>query len=112
MSTRETTSTPANASRTAELCDKHEGYPARGIQADGSSHPRVPLSWDGAVPVPVGWTSYKGAVNGSVFGAAKGSTWLSVNTAAPNLTPAERTELITLLTPARAFDSNFGPEFW
>jgi hypothetical protein len=31
-------------------------YPSRGIQADGSSSPRVPLTWDGNGFAPTGWT--------------------------------------------------------
>jgi hypothetical protein len=31
-------------------------YPSRGLQADGSSSPRVPATWNGTGFAPTGWT--------------------------------------------------------
>jgi hypothetical protein len=109
---REITSTVVQCARTAELCDKQEGYPARSLQADGSSSPRVPLEWDRTGAVPFGWTSHRGVASGAVFSIATGRSWLIANGPAPLLTSAERTELITLLQPARRFSSRWSARFW
>ena len=105
---RSIVSTPTQAMRTADLCDKSESYPKRGVSASTGA-PDGPTAFiDGAY----GWTTFRVASNGSTFAAANGGSWLLANGTPATLTPAERAELVSLLSPARRFSSRWPTRFW
>jgi hypothetical protein len=108
MSARAIITSPVTAARTAALCDKAEAYPKRGINA-ATGQPVGPAVFaDGAY----GWSTFRAAVSGSTFSAANGASWVIANSSPVTLTPAERTELISLLQPARRYSARFTTRFW
>jgi hypothetical protein len=108
MSTRAITSNTLQAARTAALCDKAEAYPKRGLNA-ATGLPEGPAVFaDGAY----GWSTFRAAVTNATFTAATGESWLLANGTPDTLTPAERSELITLLTPGRRASARWSVRAW
>ena len=106
---RSVTSTISQAARTAELCDKALGYPKPGVNIGGGIHVIIPVTFSDGAP---GWSTFRAAASGATFTAASGLCWVSANSSPATLTPAERTELISLLQPARRASSRFSVRAW
>jgi hypothetical protein len=105
---RAITSDPTQASRTAALCDKAEGYPRRGTSAANG----LPVGPVGFVDGAYGWSTFRAAVSGSTFRAANGESWILANGTPVTLTPEERTELASLLLPGRRASSRTSVRAW
>jgi hypothetical protein len=92
--------------------DKLLGYPARGTQANGSSHPRVATTWDGTGAPPVGWTAQHAKVQKHPVRAewvvdVHGIADALADGRATRLTTAERTALQALLAAAAELDNTW-----
>lgn len=107
--TRTVRTATLNAAQSLEQSqDSLWGYPARGTQADGSSHPRVPQTWSGEGKPPVGWTSWRSSSVEDEDGyltPTDGDTWLRAN-------DQGATELVSALQSARRFSTRFSVRFW
>ncbi|MCK9603445.1 MAG: hypothetical protein M0R66_03720 [Candidatus Omnitrophica bacterium] len=57
---RELVDTPANARALAQRLDTMFGLPLRGVHVGLGTHFTMSPTWNGALPVPVGWTTHLG----------------------------------------------------